>query len=335
MADGGTAEVATLTGAFADLVGAFGIRRDPAAAADELRRLVSAPWLDQSGSPRRRSLLTESGIPFEFSLKLDEQGELALRYVVDTADLRHGLLANRDRYLRYARTTTAAREEVLQALFRCHLDGALADAPPRVMHGVGFAGNGQRRASLYFPTTWLPPEELARRMAPQVPAMSPAVPPGTDRVEVVGYDFTAGELVRCKTYAWLPVARAMTAAGDHPDLRSAAVVCEAFASWVPPQSREHALFLQRTVGEGDAREKLFFFSRPWGWSTPVGLARMLGLLDQRFELHLRPLLLFRSILSHHGLRFTLGLVAIGGDDHHPSVTFYFWPARRVQKLGSG
>lgn len=307
-----------LVQSIAELLSQLGIRDDARDAVEELRRLVSTPWADYRTHPQLRSALTESGAPFEFSLKI-ERGQPSLRYVVDVADHRHDMVGNLDRYVEAARVTTGLPDESLRQLFGCHLEGAAPAAPGTVMHGVGLAPGGRRRSSLYFPAGWLSPAELARRLPQSI-----VLP---NRAQVVGYDIASGAMTGWKTYHWLSVEPG-TALANHPDLAQdmpfAGLVYDRFAAAVPTRLQETALFLQRTFDPAGSQQRLFFFSRPWGWASPDGMRALLALIADSLAVDIAPLRLIGATTRRHNLNLQLGLVAVGGDSR-PSITFYFWP----------
>lgn len=336
MAASRMAPVTAVTDVYAELLDVLDIGADRHRAVAELTALVAEPWADHRDDPELGSTLTDSGAPFELSVKLGKQGRIALRYVVDTADHRSGLVGNRDRYLRHARDTTGAPEATLRELLDCHLDtrrkrATPADVPARVMHGVEHAP-GRRRASLYFPTSWWTPTDLYDEVTGLgVPAPAcdgrELIPGASEQVEVVGYDFVDGRVTAAKTYRWLAVADGDDVAERAiacPDLEAAASLYCTFAQGVPAAAGERAGFLQLTGP--DALPKLFFFPGPWGWSTPEGLGDLLGFLAGHLEVDLRPLLALRAAAGTHDLPLTLGLLAVGGPAHDPAVTCYFWPA---------
>jgi hypothetical protein len=331
MPEAPSADLGGVVAMFADLIIRLEIdtnSRDPAA---ELRSLVGQPWAAYQADPRFASPLTESGAPFEVSLQVDHTGETVLRYVVDTADRRLTLGQNLAHYEAVARGTTGAPDALLKDLFDRHLVGAPPDAQRRVMHGVGLARGGRRRASLYFPTDWLAPDETERRLARQFKAVrwAHALAGQTPKhIQVVGYDFAAQQLVRWKTYTWLTLTeRASFAAlaDAYPTLQSAVLMCEAFQSNVPARLRDRALFLQLGTGAAGVEGKLFFFSRAWCWSSGAGLANALGFLTRAFRFNPLPLSHLRDATARHHFPVKLGLLAVSGDACRPSLTFYFWP----------
>jgi hypothetical protein len=320
----------------AELLVALDLRADAHAEAEELRGLLATPWSRYLADPAARSVLTASGAPFEVSLKLapidhGSRTDVSLRYVVDVADQRRGLLGNRDRYVDAAVTVTGAAG-VVRELFERHLAGAGAEEPAGVMHGVGFGPGGWRRASLYFPASRLTGDELTERL-PAAMAAAAGTAAGNG-IEVVGYDLTGGAVSRWKTYQWSPVgALASNEHGEHDghdghaDLRPAVALHDAFARTVAPAARGHALFLQltgRPEHPHGVRAKAFFFCHQWGWASPAGLSELLGFLHRTLGIELEPLLRLRAVTARHGVRLGLGLLAVGGHPR-PSVTFYLWP----------
>ncbi len=336
MAASRMAPVTAVTGTFGDLLDALDLGVDRQSAVAELEALVAVPWDDRRGDPRLRSALTESGAPFEVSVKLGRQGAVALRYVVDTADHRYGLVANRDRYLRHACLTTGAPDATLGALLDCHLQrpgpSAAPRVPPaRVMHGVEHAP-GRRRASLYFPTSWWAPVELHDRVA-ALPGVPPPdcqdahlLPGVSEQIEVVGYDFVDGQVGAAKSYRWLAVTddAAFAAAAAHPHLEAATLLYRAFAGGVHAAARDRSGFLQ--LAGSEPVPKLFFFAHAWGWSTREGLGGLLRFLAGDLEIDLRPLLALRAAADAYDLSLTVGMVALGGSASDPTVTCYLWPA---------
>lgn len=300
-----------LVGLVADLLVELGIRARPDSETAELRALLTTAWSNHLACPDAGSSLTSSGAPFEVSIKLDAGDQLALRYVVDTADHRCDLAGNRGRYLDHARAISGA-PDLADELVQRHLDGVAPGEPARVMHGVGFAARDQRRATLYFPTSRLSPDELGSRLVGDHPTV-------TGPVEVVGYDLAGGRISRCKTYQWLPLD---ALAATDADLGPAAALHRTFSEQVPTACHDRALFLQ-LARTGDATAaKVFFFCQPWGWQHPEGLLRLLSFLRATFGLDLAPLRLLRTVAGRHGVRLTVGLLAVGAG---PTVTFYFWP----------
>ncbi len=322
----GAADIGQLVG---QLLAELDLRAKPAAAgpADELSELLAIPWRDWELDPTRRSSLTESGAPFELSVKLDGGQGISLRYVVDVADRRLDLSANAATYLTAVERTgqTAAA-----ALFDRYLASTPVGAPARVMVGVGFAGGGRRRATVYFPASWLPVGTLGEMLPDGALGAAETEQAIVDpAVEVIGYDVVDGRLATCKTYRWLAVGPDLpmpVGVGD-PAEGPARIVRE-FVVDVPAELRARSTFLQRTVrwdGPAAPSEKLFFFSRGWGWSSGPGLARLFAFLVGELGVDLRPLVTIREASGRFGLPLHIGLVAVGGSAISPTVTCYFWP----------
>ncbi len=314
------ARVENVAAAFGELLAEFDLTDDVDKSVAELLVLLTAPWAAfRAGSLRRVSALTQSGAPFELSVKLDGHGGVSLRYVVDVADHTLDLLGNVDRYLTAARSTTGLSNDALHKLFAAHLDAVPPSTPGTVMHGVGLASAGRRRSSLYFPASWLSPEELVRRLPRPMPAPNSA--------QVVGYDVEARDIAAWKTYHWLPVEPG-TLLADHAEpeqqLPYAGMVYDRFAAGVPVAARGTSTFLQRKDDGRGRHDKLFFFSRPWGWADAAGLARLLRFLAESVAVDLGPLLPVSAAARRYDLPVQLGLVAVGGTGS-PSLTFYFWP----------
>ncbi|GAA4993721.1 hypothetical protein [Actinopolymorpha pittospori] len=314
------ARVDDLLAAFGELLVELDIDNDPTEPVAELGRLLARPWSDHRRDPAAcRSALTRSGAPFELSLKLDMGGDPSLRYVVDTADHALDLSGNLERYLDAARMTTGQPDGVLRQLLDCHLHDVPPGTKGTVMHGVGRAGGGRRRSSLYVPASWLVADDLEKRLPGPVPLPRPA--------EVVGYDFGAGGLTCWKTYHWLSVEPGRVLA-DHPDplrnLTYAGQVYDRFSAAVPDSARGMSTFLQRKVDGNGTQDKLFFFAGPWGWAGPDGLADLLAFLSGVVAVDLGPLRLVSALTRRHQVNLHLGLLAVGGETS-PSVTFYLWP----------
>jgi hypothetical protein len=314
------AHVNDVVGTFHDLRAGFGLD-GPSDATAQLRALISPPWNRFSSDPvAHRSALTETGAPFELSIKIDGRGRISLRYVVDTADHSRDITGNVETYIAAAQLTSGLPEGLLRQLFEAHLGDCAPNTRATMMHGVGLGSGGGRRSSLYFPAGWLGTDELMRRL-----------PRPTDlpsRAEVVAYDFAAGGLTRWKTYHWLPVDPRGPMA-DRSEITAqlphAAAVYDHFARSVPDHMRGTAAFLQQVIDESGRHQKVFFFTRPWGWASPTGLGLVLKFLSARVKMDLRaPLHLVRSTTRDHSLAVHLGLVAIGGGVS-PSLTLYFWP----------
>lgn len=314
-----------LAAAFGDLAVRLGVRDDAGATAAELLRIT--------GEPRRHSILTDSAVPVEVSLKLDERGVPTLRCVIDMVEHRAG---DWEHSLTHARSvtgcSTAEQAARLLELFRTHLAGAPAGFPAPLMLGLGYGAGGRRRGTVYFRTGWLGPDELAARFPLRTESLGKAERlhgcrlPGA--VEVMGYDLVGGELTAWKTYKWLPVdpGRAFgDRAGTHPDLLPARRLHNRFVGVSRPTPADRSLFLQFSHDGAVTRQKVFFFCAAWGWDRPEGLAELLGFLQRTSGHDLGPLLRLRAAMAAHGAGVRLGLIAVGGALRRPSLTFYFWP----------
>jgi len=333
----------------AEMVGeacvALGIRPEPGAVAEGVLQAIREPIEQFHRYPNWPCALNDSGLPVELSLKLDEPGSVALRCVVDVTDHHFGPAGNWQRYIDQsiacAGCRTMAQADAVWALCRIHLDGVPPRFPSRLVHGLGYAGPDRVRGSLYFRTGWLTPERLAGRLPEQLvladELRSRYACPVPERIEVMGYDFTAGELQRSKLYTWLPVRPEVpfpAAAGTNPDLAAAGELFTRHAHAVPLPAREHAVFLQSSRG-ADVRQRLFFFAAPWGWTTPEGLRGLMGMLATYYGVDLEPLVRFREVLTGHEVRVRLSMVAVGGSPEHASVTFYFLPTTSAKPWRPG
>jgi hypothetical protein len=302
---------------FEDVLTGLKVDVDLELAKSELVGLVQRPWANFCSARRPgKSALTESGAPFELSVKVASGGDVSVRYVVDVADPTLDVRDNQDRYLEAARRVTGQPVRVLGQLFACHLEDAAPGTRATVMHGVGWASGGRRRSTLYFPTWWLSADELADRLP------EPVVLAG--RAEVVGYDFDASGLASWKTYQWFPVeATPLTDEPGFAAARTAAAIHDRFATELPSDTRATSTFLQRrTSTAAAAADSLFFFARPWGFATGGGMTQLLGLLAP-LGWDLGALRVVAAASRRHELPLKVGLVAASGDDR--SVTFYFWP----------
>jgi hypothetical protein len=314
----------------------LGIRAEPSGVAEQVLRAVQEPIEQFHRNPNWPCALNDSGLPVELSLKLDEPGSVALRCVVDVTNHHFGPAGNWQRYLDQsiacAGCRTVAQADAVWALCLAHLDGVPPRFPSRLVHGLGYAGPDRARGSLYFRTGWMPDQlaladDLRSRYACPIPG----------RVEVVGYDFTAGELRRSKLYTWLPVRPEVpfpVLAGTNPDLAAANELFTRYAHGVPPPAREHAVFLQSSRG-ADLRQRLFFFAAPWGWATPQGLKDLLHVLATEHGVDLEPVVRFHQVLTRHEVRMRLSMVAVGGSPDRASVTFYFLPTAATPRRRGG
>ena len=150
-----TAHVDDVVGTFHDLCAGFGLD-GLSDTTTQLRTLVSPSWNRfSSDTVANRSALTETGAPFEISIKIDGHGDVSLRYVVDTADQSLDITGNVESYIAAAQLTSGQPEEPLRQLFATHLGDCAPNTLPTVMHGVGLASGGRRRSSIYFPAGWL------------------------------------------------------------------------------------------------------------------------------------------------------------------------------------
>ncbi|HEY5783801.1 MAG TPA: hypothetical protein VIT65_03400 [Microlunatus sp.] len=296
---------------------ALALAVDRERAVTELAGWLAEPWTRHLADPSGHcSSLTESGAPFELSVKLaGTGGRPSVRYVVDVADPRSDLRANADTYRRTAEQATGQPADVLGRLFRIHL----ADAPPgtlaNVMIGVGWADGDRRRSTLYLPAGWLTPAELDDRLPEPTGLAEPA--------QVVGYDFSDRALDCWKTYHWYPVGGPVDrGAGEHLS-PYAMEVRDRFAGRVAPQARERTTFRQRRFGPARVDDKLFLFTRGWDLIEPTAFRALLGCLGG-MGLDLAPLRTVAALSREVGLPLHVGLVAVGGVDG-PSATFYFWP----------
>jgi hypothetical protein len=307
-----------VVGFFEDVLVGLQVDVDLDLATWELGDLLQGPWAGYcSGRRPRGSALTDSGAPFELSVKLTAGGSVSVRYVVDVADVTLDVGDNQDRYLDAARRVTGQPAHVLRQLFSCHLEDAAPGTPATVMHGVGWASGGRRRSTLYFPTSWLTPTELADRL--------PGPVSFADRTEVVGYDFGDAGLSSWKTYHWFPVgATPLQYEPGFAASRTAAAIHDRFGARLAPGVQATSTFLQRRTPTAAApTAALFFFARPWGFAIEVGMPELLGLLAS-LGWDLRTLRIVAAASRQHELPLHIGLVAASTDDR--SLTFYFWPS---------
>lgn len=308
------------------VITASGLEVDTDRACAELDGWVADPWAAYLRTPGRRgSSLTESGAPFELSVKVAADGDLSIRYVVDVADPEADLVANTPRYIDAATRVSGQPEALVRRLFDSHLH----DAPPgtlaNVMLGVGWASGNRRRSTVYLPAGWVGGDEIDRRL--------PGPTGLRQAAQVVGYDFDDRALTCWKTYHWFPVdpdapLAARTVEEVLPTL--AVEVHDHFVAGVPEAARERATFRQRRFGPGPADDRLFLFTRPWGLTDGPALRDLLALLGG-VGLDLAPLRAVAAAGRDQALPMMLGLVSVGGRDV-PSATFYFWPrAARVAR----
>lgn len=306
-------------GVLAGVIGGLGLDVDTARACAELEALLGRPWADHvRGARVSGSSLTESGAPFELSVKIADD-EVSVRYVVDVADPAAALQANRGRYLAAAEKTLGQPAGVVSRLLSTHLDDAPDGTLANVMIGVGWASGDRRRSTLYVPAGWVAADVLEHRLPGPTGLSEPA--------QVVGYDVEEGSLSRWKTYHWFTVDPDVRLASQpgHDGMSPLAVdVCDHFAKGVPAPLRERAAFRQRRFGAGATADRLFLFTRPWGLAEGPALSTLLSHLAGA-GLDLAPLRVVARAGRDHDLPLHLGLVSAGGGESDPSATFYFWP----------
>lgn len=325
---------ARLAGLVGEAAACLGIRPGPEAVASDVLALVRDPLTRFERHPVWPSLLTATGLPLELSLKLGG-GPPALRCAVDVTDHRVGAEANWSGYLDYAEGVAGpagATARDLWELCRLHLNGVPSGFRSRMMHGLGYAAPDWYRGSLYFRTGWLRPEQLAKRFPDEMALLAELRRlhgfPAATSVEVLGYDYSAGDPVRPKVYVWPGRDCAATfedVAGRHPHLLPARDLFDAFRRDGTPRARSQPLLLQAAVEKGAVTERLFFFASAWGWDSPAGFGRLVGFLDEELGIEIGPLSAVRDLAAAHGVRLPLGLVAVGSDGRLPSATFYLWP----------
>lgn len=321
-----------LAAAVGELSTAFGLVDDPAPVASQVLELAGPPLRLFCEHARWPSALTTSGVPFELSLKLDPVAGPSVRCVVDTSDHRHDVGGNWGAYLRDAALVAGGAEHDADAaiwrLCQRHLSGVPAGFASRMMLGLGYGDRGRRRGTLYFRARWLTPDRLLARLPATASRLVPACGDGLGAVEVVGYDFVAGALVRTKVYCWDPVRQdgeLADLAAARPELVSAAEVAGACPPEARPAPAAQALFRQ-VAGDGDGdRHRLFFFCSAWGWDDAAGTAGLLGVLQARLGLDLSPLRVLYQTLAARDLQLALGMLSVAGPLGAPSVTFYLWP----------
>lgn len=306
-------------GVLAGVIGGLGLDVDAERACAELEAMLDGPWADHvRGTHASGSSLTESGAPFELSVKITDD-EVSVRYVVDVADPAAGLQANRSRYHAAAEKTLGQSASVVSRLLSAHLDDAPEGTLANVMIGVGWASGDRRRSTLYVPAGWVAADVLDDRLPGPTGLSEPA--------QVVGYDVEEGSLSHWKTYHWLTVDpdAPLATQPDHDEMSPLAVdVCDRFAKGVPAPLRERAAFRQRRFGVGATADRLFIFTRPWGLADGPALSTLLSHLAGA-GVNLAPLRVVARAGRDHDLPLHLGLVSVGGGESDPSATFYFWP----------
>jgi Prenyltransferase and squalene oxidase repeat len=315
------------------------IRAEPVTVATEVFDLIREPVELYEAHPNWPSRLTDSGLPVELSLKIGAAGEPSIRCAVDVTDHRRGLADNWSRYVRYACLVAGGdedwRQDDLWDLCQLHLTGIPAGFPSRMMHGLGYGTPDWRRASLYFHTGWLRPEQIMRRL-PRESAIIREVEERRGcrldlRLQVVGYDLVAGEALRLKVYKWLrvePRTDLGAVVGLHSDLAPARRLFEAFRARARPHLHPRPLLHQLGLRNGHALQRLFFICPAWGWNTTRGRAALLRFLGEDLNLDLSSLSLFCEVAAANQIRLTLAMVAVGADPLAASVTFYLWPLPR-------
>jgi hypothetical protein len=312
----------------------LGIRDDGGAIVREVGDLIAEPVTLFQQHAAWPSLLTDSGIPVELSLRLTAAGEPSLRCVSDVTDHRVSLADNWSRYVDYARRVAAdaAGVDEVWDLCRLHLDAVPTGFRSRMIHGLGYAKQDWRRGSLYFRTSWLP----ARALTSRLPAVATALAeversygsPVSGEVEVMGYDFVPRQPVRAKAYSWTPPLGELpfeTLVGRHPDLEPAREIFETFRAAVDPAD-SRALLLQTSTETSGAHQRLFFLGHAWRWDAPTRRDELLRVVAERLGIDVAPLAALEDTAAHHGIAVSLAMVAAGAEQDAPSVTFYLWPA---------
>jgi hypothetical protein len=323
---------------FRAAVGELVIRDDAGGVADEVAGLIEEPVALYAAHPVWPSLLTDSGLPVEISLRLGVRGP-AVRCVADVTDHRSDNTHNWSRYVDHARRICAGgadTDSVVWDLCCRHLDGAPRTFRSRMVHGLGYGRAGWRRASLYFRVRWMDEHELGRRLPDELELLAKVArtyaTPVDRRIEVVGYDLVPGRPVRAKAYSWCPVdpeADFVRLLGNHADLEPAREVFETFRPSLGT-AQPYALLLQTSfedegVGVG---QRLFFFASSWGWGPAPERDRLFALLSERIGLDLAHLSLLADVAAAQDITLKVALVAIGLEEGEPSATFYLWPEER-------
>src|SRR6266571_5685689 len=202
--------------ALADSAVALGIRTSGDAIADEVEELLADPLARFMMHPNWPSAASPEGLPFEFSLAIGHDGTPSIRYAIDFTDHSQGLAGNWGRYLQHAVEITESPEASSEVwdLISKHLDGMPPLFRTRVMHGAGYAPNGQRRATLYFRARWLSTAQLRRRFPGPMRALDETLRlhggPYPSHLEAMGYDFADGRVMRTKLYQPLPLTQETT-----------------------------------------------------------------------------------------------------------------------------
>jgi hypothetical protein len=328
--------------AIADSAMALGIRDRPDPIADEIHGLIELPfdWFRQhSNWP---SGLSESGVPFEFSVAINHAGSASIRYAVDCTDHRQGLAGNWNRYLDYAARAIGfgpSQPEKLWSLLGKHLDGISPLFRTPLLYGVGYGTHERRRASLYFNTRWMSHPQLKKRLihsesknllAYVLDQYGSSQPP---EISGVAYDFDDRhqDVITSKVYTWLNLTERTEVladlAGNRPDLYAAGKVFDRFFASAKPYLIPRSLLLQARVDHPSARprEKVLFWCPAWGWNQPPGLAALLTFLTDTFGMNLGPVEMVLRVFHEYDIPLSPSFVTIGPGTRQPSVAFYFCP----------
>ena len=312
----------------------LGIRGSPGPITSAIRRLVDEPATLYSAYPAWPSRMTDGGLPVELSLRLGRNGDCAYRCVADVTDHRVAPAENWTRFLSYASQVvegTGMETAAVRALCERHLNGVPTNLAGRIIHGLGFGTGEWYRGSLYFRTSWMPPDQLRQRLPKETAVLAEAAreygAPVDGEVEVVGYDFAPGCPARWKAYSW-PDGPADASfhklVGRHPDLEPAREVFEAFCSARRP-GHPRPLLLQTTADGGRVGQRLFFFGSAWGWTSPALLDRLMRVLEDRFAIDVAKLGVVADAAHQRELKVRIAMLAVGAEDGEPSGTFYLWP----------
>ncbi|MBB3733788.1 prenyltransferase/squalene oxidase repeat-containing protein [Nonomuraea dietziae] len=296
----------------------------------ELLDLLTEPTKWYASHPNWPSAMTVTGPPLEMSLRLDWSRSPSLRFVADVTDHRFGLVENWPRYLRYCAAVIGGEQADTLAwrLCRMHLDGVPSQYRSRMLHGIGYGSGPSRRGTVYFrnrmPLTGAPPHPEEAPFLEELVIDARAA--GSTQAELLGYDFSNGEVTRSKMFC--PLTRAQSSAlvesidRDDPRLGAARVVADTFG----PQARDASLFtaLQISAQNGTVGRKLYFPCAPWQWSSAQGFLDLVSFLE-RLGVDLHPLAVLLDHLNADGLAVSAGFLAVSGPISSPSVTFYFSP----------
>ncbi len=327
-----------LAEALGDVAEAAGIRDDGTEVAYESEQLLSEPLAWFLCHPNWPSGLASENVPIELSISMGGDGTPWLRYSVDCADHRMGLGGNWPRYLREA-TRLASGVGVPPSVVWQLLASVLDGSPPldrsRLYHGVGYAGGGAKRVSLYFSTAWLTYPNFRERFPDLVEPVGQAIDRwGSPRplcFDGLAYDLTGQEPAhRTKLYQWLGCdvpSPLNELAGRHPDLVAAGVLFNHYFSSNPPHTLSRSLLLQWSLlpPRMSCNQKLFFECTRWGWGNPRAYRELLSLLNNRFGMNLGPLYAMIAVFANYKILIRPTFLAIGPGPAHPSITFYFRP----------